>query len=583
MTDKDPLGIVGELIAGKYRIECLVGEGGFAVVYRALHVVWEKPVAVKLFSGLSQAPVEARESLQREFVREGALLTELSTQSAGIVQAWDVGTYQTPIGQWMPYMVLEWLEGSALDKVLDHDRALGMVWAEDQVLGFLKRILPILEVAHDRGISHRDIKPANIFVLGSAARSPATVLKLLDFGVAKMVSEHTKTSAAMAKTELAVTSFTPRYGAPEQFTRSYGATGPWTDVYSLALVVSEMLVGKNVLDGEDVIQLGFSTANPDRRPTPGAFGVRISDSFEAVLNKALAVQPEDRFADAGEFLRACVAVAQERGGSGRPGSPQEPVRPFSISESPTLPRRVLAELATIDSHPTERASSSTIETPKPRESVLGVTLLVLVVLAGATVVYSATDLRGAPETRAIILALARSGKEKVVQWLPSSRREPRPARSTAIEPVAGIAPPPPARNCPEGMRSVAMELDASTASCVDERPVRETDYAACPSCKRPRAAHHQVKAAGGSPSKYCLGAGPPAAETLECAVAEQAAAFCKHRGARLPTPEELAALAQLNAPAASQAPEEWTTPLAKAATTSRAQHRAFRCVLADGR
>jgi len=100
------------------------------------------------------------------------------------------------------------------------------------VVGFLKRILPILDVAHRRGIAHRDIKPANIFVMGSAARAPETPCKLLDFGVAKMVSDHAKLNAALAKTGVAITSFTPRYGAPEQFTRSYGATGPWTDVYS---------------------------------------------------------------------------------------------------------------------------------------------------------------------------------------------------------------------------------------------------------------------------------------------------------------------------------------------------------------
>jgi hypothetical protein len=148
-----------QLIADKYRIERMVGEGGFAVVYRAEHVVWQRPVAVKLFNGLAQAPVESRDALQRDFIREGALLTELSSQTAGIVQAWDVGTYATPGGQWMPYMVLEWLEGSPLDAVLEQDQAQRMTWTEAEVLGFLARILPILEVAHRRGIAHRDIKP----------------------------------------------------------------------------------------------------------------------------------------------------------------------------------------------------------------------------------------------------------------------------------------------------------------------------------------------------------------------------------------------------------------------------------------
>ena len=111
MTERDPLRIVGQIVAEKYRIEKLVGEGGFAVVYRAEHTIWHKPVAIKFFSGLSASPVDQRDHFQRAFIQEGALLTELSSQTAAIVQARDVGTYTTPDGSWMPFMVLEWLEG----------------------------------------------------------------------------------------------------------------------------------------------------------------------------------------------------------------------------------------------------------------------------------------------------------------------------------------------------------------------------------------------------------------------------------------------------------------------------------------
>ena len=107
MPGNDPLNISGQLVAEKYRIEHLVGEGGFAVVYRAEHTIWKQPVAVKFFSGLSQAPAEHREELLHQFIQEGALLTELSSQSAGIVQARDVGAHTTSAGQWVPYMVLE--------------------------------------------------------------------------------------------------------------------------------------------------------------------------------------------------------------------------------------------------------------------------------------------------------------------------------------------------------------------------------------------------------------------------------------------------------------------------------------------
>ena len=304
MTTRDPLSIVGITIAEKYRIERLVGEGGFAVVYRAQHTIWNQPVAIKFFNGLSSAPIDQRDEFKNQFIQEGALLTELSSQTASIVQARDVGTYTTTDGQWMPYMVLEWLDGQALDQLLEHERATGMgPWNLEQVIVLLAQVAAALDVAHGKGIAHRDIKPANIFVLGEQPRLSAT-LKVLDFGVAKMMSDNTQLKAAMAKTGMNITSFTPQYGAPEQFSRSYGATGPWTDVYALALVALEMLTGRAALDGDDIVQLAFSTGNPERRPTPRNQGVEVSDEVEAVFDKALAINPHDRFARAREFWSA---------------------------------------------------------------------------------------------------------------------------------------------------------------------------------------------------------------------------------------------------------------------------------------
>ncbi len=311
MTTRDPLNIVGSTIAEKYRIERLVGEGGFAVVYRAQHTIWNQPVAIKFFNGLSSAPVDQREQFKDQFIQEGALLTELSSQTASIVQARDVGTYTTPDGQWMPYMVLEWLDGLALDELLDRERIAGTPpWNIEQMIVLLAQAAAALDVAHGKGIAHRDIKPANIFVLGESPRQAAT-LKVLDFGVAKMMSDNTQLKAAMAKTGMNITSFTPQYGAPEQFSRSYGATGPWTDVFALALVAVEMLIGRAALDGDEIVQLAFSSGNPQVRPTPRTLGVQVSDAVESVFLRALAIAPEDRYARAREFWSA---LEQAHGG-----------------------------------------------------------------------------------------------------------------------------------------------------------------------------------------------------------------------------------------------------------------------------
>ena len=118
----DPLGIAGTVLADKYRIEKVVGEGGFAVVYRAEHLIWKQPVAIKCFRILSSAPEAQRQDLLDGFIQEGKLMTSLSSKTAVIVQARDVGTFTAPNGDWVPYMVLEWLEGKSLDLVLWEER-----------------------------------------------------------------------------------------------------------------------------------------------------------------------------------------------------------------------------------------------------------------------------------------------------------------------------------------------------------------------------------------------------------------------------------------------------------------------------
>jgi len=569
MTEKDPLNLSGQLVAEKYRIERLVGEGGFAVVYRAEHVIWKQPVAVKFFSGLSQAPAQHREELLQQFIQEGALLTELSSQTAGIVQARDVGAYTTPAGQWVPYMVLEWLDGSPLDAILAQDQRQGLPWSEDEVVGFLKRILPILDVAHRRGIAHRDIKPANIFVMGSATRAPETPCKLLDFGVAKMVSDHAKVDAAFAKTGVAITSFTPRYGAPEQFTRSYGATGPWTDVYSLALVASEMLAGKVALQGDDLVQFGFSSADPARRPTPQTLGVPVSDQLEAVFDKALAVRPQDRLQNAGEFLESLLAAA------GQSALTVDPLVVPSRPHSAASPSMQLAATVLVPSE-TKTVSPPTTKPapppPKKRGGSIGVALLVLIALAGGAVAFSGTELKGAKETRALISLVVRVVRREKAKWVPSLREGFHKAMSSVEGSPTGAgdqAGTPP--KCPPGTRLVG----SPSSVCLDEHPVSEIDFAACAACEQPRLHRSKVKANVPAHSEFCFTGKNPTAAPIQCTTWKQADTYCRRRAARLPTEEQLFAATLLMDETAAEAPMEWTHAEPKA---GRERLGPFRCV-----
>jgi formylglycine-generating enzyme required for sulfatase activity len=540
MTQRDPLNIAGQVVSEKYRVERLVGEGGFAVVYRALHTIWNKPVAIKFFNGLSSAPIDQRDELQQAFIQEGALLTELSSQTAGIVQARDVGTFTTPAGQWMPYMVLEWLDGASLEELLERERAQGLApWSVLQMIQFLAKVLPPLEIAHSRGIAHRDIKPANLFVLGNDARAAATPVKLLDFGVAKMVSDNTQLKAALARTGLGISSFTPQYGAPEQFTRSYGATGPWTDVYAVALVAVELLTGAPALDGQDVVQLGFATGNPNRRPTPRTLGAGVPDALEAVFVKALAVNPHDRHGSAAEFLTALNAAV-----GGLPAHTLSRVSAVPIQAAPTeLAPGVSAALS--GQHPTANpATLNTAVAPSSGRSggskgaIAAVAALVL--LGGGFFVYRAT----------------RSGEPTPV---PSAE----PPKVAAAPPAsAPPAPPPPA--CPERTATIAagqffqgsdakdaldnekpahnVKLDAY---CIDLYEVTAAEYKACSDsgrCKRASTEVHWPGITKKDEKLYAplctFGQEGKGDYPINCVTWEMANIYCAAQGKRLPTEAE---------------------------------------------
>jgi eukaryotic-like serine/threonine-protein kinase len=303
-SDQDPLGVVGSTIAEKYRVDQFVAEGGFSVLYRAEHKIWKQPCALKFLKVLASAPPSQREQLLQGFVQEGSLLRELSSRTASILQAHDVGTWNSPSGEWYPYLVLEWLEGSPLDAVLAQEKAEGApVWRLDEIVRLLEPAAKALEVVHRKGVAHRDIKPANLFVIGDA-RTEDAFIKVLDFGIAKVISDMAELSAAKAQTGAGLTSFTPWYGAPEQFSRKYGATGPWTDVFALALVMVEMMTHRPALEGDEIPELAMESTNKDHRPTPRTKGVEVSDAVEAVFRKAFSVQTTDRYSTAGEFWNA---------------------------------------------------------------------------------------------------------------------------------------------------------------------------------------------------------------------------------------------------------------------------------------
>lgn len=306
---EDPLGLLGVTLDDRYRVEAYVAEGGFGHVYRATHLRWQRPVAVKVFKPfLSPDDTELRAA----FIKEGALLTELSRKTTAIVQSYDIGTWQSPRGVALLFTVLEWLDGRPLSAELGPDRA---PWPLERVIEVLTPVAQALAVAHASGVAHRDVKPGNVFLLDATPGTPA--VKLLDFGVAKVAAERAR---GFQSTGGKVTAFTIGYAAPEQIARSHGPTGPWTDVYALALMATELLVGHRIY-GDDPLEAMAQARDPQKRPTPRALGALVSDAVEAVFAQALAVDPTLRPREAGVFWSALTAAATAP--EVRPSAPSE--------------------------------------------------------------------------------------------------------------------------------------------------------------------------------------------------------------------------------------------------------------------
>ena len=311
--DPDPFGWVGHDLDGKYRIERVIGEGGFGVVYRAYHAGLRESIAVKCLKVPPNLAGEQRARFEETFLEEGRLLHRLSRIHAAIAQALDVGAATSPSGIWTPYLVLEWLEGRSLQEELDERRTRGTaVYSLNEALELLGPALDALTEAHEQGIAHRDLKPPNLFLAEVGGR---TRIKVLDFGIAKVLGDTMSLTRALEETGGSIKAFTPQYGAPEQFDATHGATGPWTDVFALALIFVELITGRPALEGQDTIQLFVAAANPQVRPTPRRRGGYVSDAVDAVLERALAVRPRERFLTAGAFAaalrEAALAVAPD--------------------------------------------------------------------------------------------------------------------------------------------------------------------------------------------------------------------------------------------------------------------------------
>ena len=259
----------GQVLAGRYRLEALLGQGGMGHVWGGRDLGLDRPVAVKL------VPDASREDLTARLRREGRIISWLNErQHPAIAEVFDVGDHDGH-----PYLVMELLCGHDLQTVTArHPQGLGVA----VVVGHGIRIAEGLAAAHEAGIVHRDVKPANIIVTDDGG------LKICDFGTAQM----------QGSTAGLVDHFgrmgSPRFMAPEQFAEQ--PTGPHTDLYALGCTLYTLLTGEPPFTGT---YTELRRRHLEEEPPPAAR--RRPDTppgLSALLTELLAKEPGDRPPDA---------------------------------------------------------------------------------------------------------------------------------------------------------------------------------------------------------------------------------------------------------------------------------------------
>ncbi|MGA3075812.1 MAG: serine/threonine-protein kinase [Bryobacteraceae bacterium] len=316
----------GTMIRGKYRILGKLGQGGMATVYKALHVGFDEVCALKVIN----LELASDLSFVKRFGQEAALTRKLQHPNAVRVEDID----QADDGR--PFMVMEFIEGESLKDVIQHQAPLPV----PRACRIAKQVAAALDAAHRLGMIHRDIKPGNILLTRPATGAGEELAKVLDFGIAKMREAHLAAGAATL-TRTGTSIGTPAYMSPEQ---AMGKTGEGldgrADLYSLGVVMYEMLTGDLPIKGESEVQMLIGQINAAPQPIR-TLRPELPEGIDAIVMRCLEKDPARRPASGAALI--ALIDAFERGVAVGAGPDEMPTvatpRPAPVETPSVVPAR----------------------------------------------------------------------------------------------------------------------------------------------------------------------------------------------------------------------------------------------------
>ena len=281
--------LTGALLGGRYRVGEMLGQGGMGAVYEAVQEGLDRKVALKVLHEQYATDPELRGRFQRE-ARVVAMLGH-----PNVVQ---ISDFQTNDGE-PPFFVMELLHGESLRALLQRASTL----PPERVAYIAVQVLSALEAAHGANVVHRDVKPDNIFLERTSVQTD--IVKVLDFGVAKLLGDGGPASAQLTREGLVVG--TLAYMSPEQALGD--AIDGRADLYSLAAVMYFAVAGRKPFDGATPAALLRAILN-EAPASLATLRADVGEGFAAIVARALAKRPSERFASAAEMARALAAFAK---------------------------------------------------------------------------------------------------------------------------------------------------------------------------------------------------------------------------------------------------------------------------------